>query len=99
MILTSNYGEAGALELFGHGLPPVASAEVTFRYWRPSVAGRSALLVGFDPPPPWLCRDVRVVERFRSTLHNDEQGAPITRCVLTGSLASLWPRLVATYPG
>jgi hypothetical protein len=37
--LASNYGEAGALELFGRGLPPVASAHVTFRYWRPPVAG------------------------------------------------------------
>src|SRR4051794_15385480 len=33
VVLASNYGEAGALELFGHALPPVASGDVSFRYW------------------------------------------------------------------
>jgi hypothetical protein len=31
VIVADNYGEAGALELFGRGLPPVASADVTMR--------------------------------------------------------------------
>ena len=35
MIVAANYGEAGALELFGRGLPLVASVDVTMRYWRP----------------------------------------------------------------
>ena len=35
VIVANNYGEAGSLELFGHGLPPVASADVTMRYRRP----------------------------------------------------------------
>jgi hypothetical protein len=39
VIVANNYGEAGALELFGRCLPPVASADVTMRYWRPQVAG------------------------------------------------------------
>ena len=99
MIVTSNYGEAGALDLFGRALPPVATADVTFRYWRPAVTGRQALLVGFEPPPPWLCTRYRVVMHFHASVHNDEQGAPIARCVLAEPLASLWPRLVATYPG
>ena len=47
VVLASNYGEAGALELFGHNLPPIASGHVSFRYWRPAVGGRAALLVGF----------------------------------------------------
>src|SRR5439155_12176692 len=45
VVVTLNYGEAGALELFGRGLPPTASGDVTFRYWRPNVEGRRALLV------------------------------------------------------
>src|SRR5262249_36556697 len=45
VVLASNYGEAGALELFGHNLPPIASGDVSFRHWRPIVAGRAALLV------------------------------------------------------
>ena len=40
VIVASNYGEAGALQLFGRGLPPVASGNVTMRYWRPHVTGR-----------------------------------------------------------
>ena len=48
LIIASNYGEAGALELFGHGLPPVASVDVTMRYWRPAVTGRRALLIGYS---------------------------------------------------
>ena len=50
VIVASNYGEAGALELFGRGLPPVASADVTMRYWRPRVTGRQALVVGYSAP-------------------------------------------------
>src|SRR6185503_1533858 len=30
-VLAENYGEAGALELYGRGLPPVATGHVTFR--------------------------------------------------------------------
>ena len=48
VVIASNYGEAGALELFGHGLPPVATGDVTFRYWRPPTHGERALLVGFS---------------------------------------------------
>ena len=48
VIVADNYGEAGALELFGRGLPPVASADVTMRFWRPQVAGRRALVVGYS---------------------------------------------------
>src|SRR3954452_5614895 len=42
VILAENYGEAGALELYGHGLPPVATGHVTFRYWRGGLRGRRA---------------------------------------------------------
>ena len=48
VIVADNYGEAGALQLFGRGLPPIASADVTMRYWRPHVAGRKALVVGYS---------------------------------------------------
>jgi hypothetical protein len=99
VVVTSNYGEAGALELFGRRLPPVATADVTFRYWRPAVAGRHALLVGFSSPPAGICRSFHVLARFRLDVHNDEQGAPIARCLLTRPLGEVWPALVATYPG
>lgn len=39
VILTPNYGDAGALELLGHGLPPVVSGHNSYWLWGPR--GRS----------------------------------------------------------
>jgi Dolichyl-phosphate-mannose-protein mannosyltransferase len=100
VVLASNYGEAGALEVFGHGLPPVASANVTFRYWRPPVTGRAALLVGFTDEQALaagLCRDYSVVGRIAMPTANQERGQPIATCTLTRSLAALWPALVQRF--
>jgi len=97
VVLMSNYGEAGALELFGRNLPPVASGEVTFRYWRPATAGRRALLVGFTKAGAGFCHGYRIVGRIAMPVKNEERGLPIARCTLDGSLAEIWPRLLATY--
>ena len=94
-VVTLNYGEAGALELFGRGLPPVASGDVTFRYWRPDVTGRRALLVGLARADVPFCRGYRVVARIRMPVDNEERGRPIARCVLDRPLAEVWPELVA----
>ncbi len=95
VVITSNYGEAGALDLFGRRLPPVATGNVTFRYWRPDVTGRAALLVGFVPrAASAFCRAQRVVGRIAMPTANQERGLPIARCTLTGSLATVWPRIV-----
>jgi 4-amino-4-deoxy-L-arabinose transferase-like glycosyltransferase len=93
VVVAANYGEAGALELFGHGLPPVASGHVTFRYWRPAVAGRDALAVGFDRRPSF-CRTYVVVGRIAMPTANEERGRPLARCTLAGSLAAVWPDVV-----
>jgi hypothetical protein len=95
VVLASNYGEAGALELFGRRLPPVASPDVTFRYWRPpDVAGRAALLVGFSRESAAFCRNYHVVSRIAMPTANEERGQPIARCTLADSLIALWPRIV-----
>lgn len=96
VIVTSNYGEAGALELFGHGLPQVASADVTMRYWRPAVNGRHALLVGYSRRAADFCASYRRVAHISTPRGSDERGEPIARCVLKSSLAQVWPRIVAT---
>jgi hypothetical protein len=96
VIVTDNYGEAGALELFGHGLPPVASADVTMRYWRPRVTGRNALVVGYSRRSANFCSGYRVVAHISSSNDSDEGGQPIARCTLRGTLAQVWPRIVAT---
>ncbi|MGH2972979.1 MAG: ArnT family glycosyltransferase [Gaiellaceae bacterium] len=97
VVLASNYGEAGALDLFGRGLPPVASPHVTFRYWRPAVSGRSALLVGFVRTDATFCSTYRVVARIAMPVDNEERGQPIARCNLRASLDTLWPSLVARF--
>jgi hypothetical protein len=96
VIVADNYGEAGALELFGRGLPPVASADVTMRYWRPRVAGRRALLVGYSRHAASFCRSYRVVARISAADDSDEGGQPIARCTLRAMLADVWPTIVAT---
>ena len=96
VIVAANYGEAGALELFGRGLPPVASAQVTMRYWRPRVAGRQALVIGYSRRNAGFCKGYRVVARISAANDSDEGGEPIARCTLRGDLAEVWPRIVAT---
>ena len=97
VIVADNYGEAGALELFGRRLPPVASADVTMRYWRPRVAGRRAVVVGYTrAAAAGFCTGYRVVARISSANDSDEGGEPIARCNLRASLAKVWPRIVAT---
>jgi len=93
VVLASNYGEAGALELFGHALPPVASGDVSFRYWRPAVAGRAALLVGFSRGTPTFCHGYRVVGRIAMPTANAERGQPIARCTLDRTLDAAWPQI------
>jgi hypothetical protein len=95
VVVTRNYGEAGALELFGHGLPPVASGQVTFRYWRPQVGGRRAVLVGFTPGEASFCGGYQAVARIQMPVDNEERGQPIARCTLDGSLAQVWPQILA----
>jgi hypothetical protein len=96
VIVASNYGEAGALELFGHGLPPVASVDVTMRYWRPDVTRRRALLVGYSRRVADFCAGYHLVAHIATPHGSDERGAPIARCILDGTLVHVWPRIVAT---
>jgi len=96
VIVTSNYGEAGALELFGHGLPQVASADVTMRYWRPAVNGRHVLLVGYSRRAADFCTSYRRVAHISTPHGSDERGKPIAQCTLLGTLAHVWPQIIAT---
>jgi hypothetical protein len=99
MVIVSNYGEAGALEVFGRNLPPVASGAVTFRFWRPEATGRKAVLVGYDrESASAFCERYRVVSRISMPVANDERNQPVARCTLSGSLAEIWPMIVGQFP-
>ena len=85
---------AANVQLFGHALPPVASGDVSFRYWRPVVAGRAALLVGFGRGTAAFCHGYRVVGRIAMPTANAERGQPIVRCTLDRTLAAAWPQIL-----
>jgi hypothetical protein len=94
LVLTLNYGEAGALELFGHNLPPIASGHVSFRYWRPTENGRRALLVGLTKQQARLCQNYRIVGRIAMPVTSEERGRPLATCTLNNNLAALWPQIL-----
>jgi hypothetical protein len=96
VIVTDNYGEAGALQLFGHGLPPVASADVTMRYWRPQVTGRHALVVGYSRHAASFCTGYHLVARISTANDSNEGDQPIARCTLRNTLTGVWPSIIAT---
>jgi hypothetical protein len=66
------------------------------RYWRPRVAGRQALTIGYTRHAASFCRSYRVVARISAADDSDEGGQPIARCTLRGTLAQVWPTIVAT---
>lgn len=99
-ILTSNYGEAGAVDRYGPalGLPAAYSGHMGFWYWGPPPATATAVLgVGFDPG--YLERffdSVRLVSRLDNHLQvdNDEQQAPLWLASgLREPWTLAWPRL------
>lgn len=99
-ILTSNYGEAGAVDRYGPalGLPTAYSGHMGFWYWGPPPASATSVIgVGFEPG--YLDRfftDVRLVSRLENhvDVNNEEQHAPVWFATgRRGSWDELWPHL------
>ncbi|MCR2809429.1 MULTISPECIES: glycosyltransferase family 39 protein [unclassified Microbacterium] len=96
-IITSNYGEAGALDRFGVGLPPVVSGHNALGDLGPPAAdAQTVLLVGWQGRgmQRWFeeCALVDTLENGVG-VDNEEQGAPVMVC--TGPLEpwdELWER-------
>jgi 4-amino-4-deoxy-L-arabinose transferase-like glycosyltransferase len=101
-IVARNYGEAGALALYGpaRGLPAPLSGHLSFQYWRPRALPQThAILVGFDADDAArLCRSSRVVGRIGNRLgvDNEERGRTLTACVLRRPLGELFEAEIAT---
>ncbi|NHC44812.1 glycosyltransferase family 39 protein [Motilibacter aurantiacus] len=100
VLLTANYGEAGALDRYGraHGLPRAFSPHVGYATWGPPSSAGPVVLVGF--------RDASFVARHFAGcvmaarvdngvgVDNEEQGAPVHLCRATARpWAELWPQL------
>jgi 4-amino-4-deoxy-L-arabinose transferase-like glycosyltransferase len=100
VILTANYGEAGAVDRFGPalGLPPVHSGHNSYGEWGPPpAAATTAIVVGYPSAAlaRW-CGSVEPLARIDNGigLDNDEQGAPVVVCRgPTASWAQLWPQI------
>ncbi len=98
-IVTSNYGEAGAIDRYGaaFGLPSAFSGHNAYWYWGPPPASADTIVaVGFSRD--FLDRsfgDIRLAARLDNHLRiaNDEQGAAVWVCSQPrGSWPALWPR-------
>jgi len=97
-IFASNYGEAGAVNLFGPalGLPPAICAHQTHSMWGPGdFNGDTLIWLQWDPE--WLegrCTSVEVVGEHHHPWGMEEENRPILLCRgLTAPLAEQWPDL------
>jgi len=97
IVLTSNYGEAGAVDHFGpaDGLPAAYSGHNSFWYWGPPPASATtAIVVGYDRSQLGFCGSVRLGIYLNNHVgvSDDEQGEPVWICTrLTASWRAIWP--------
>ena len=84
VILTGNYGEAGAIDRFGpaRGLPPAHSGHNSYAdFRRPPGSAGPVLVVGYRDPSGFLvgCRELDPII-MPHDVDNEEQLAPLWRC-------------------
>jgi hypothetical protein len=97
VVLTSNYGEAGAVDHYGptDGLPPAYSGHNSFWYWGPPPASAtSAVVIGYSRDQLGFCGSLRLTLTLNNHVNvkDDEQGQPVWICTqLTQSWQALWP--------
>lgn len=98
VVLTANYGEAGALELLGHGLPPVYSGHNSYWSWGPPPDDRTTAIVVGWWSDAWLARASLACGATRTIdngigLDNQEQGAAVRVCSVARPWRQTWPLL------
>jgi hypothetical protein len=98
VILTANYGEAGAVDRYRarFGLPAAYSGLNAFGLWGPPPASDGpVVLVWEDRRPPTYLRGCRYVRRVGGPVPNEEHDyARIFVCTgPRGTWASIWPRV------
>jgi hypothetical protein len=99
VIVSSDYGVTGALQVFGNPklLPASFSPQLSDWYWLPPHLGATeALMVGYAPSDiTWMCTTAKVVAHLLVPYQvvNLESGAPVTLCTLNAPLPELWGRL------
>ena len=100
VVLASNYGEAGAVDLYGRadGLPAVFSGHNAYWYWGPPPASATvAVAVGFERSTlAPVCGNLVLAGHLNNHLGVDdqEQGAPLWICArLRSPWKEIWPSL------
>jgi hypothetical protein len=96
-ILTGNYGEAGAIDMFGpqYGLPPALSGHQTYYYWGThGFTGRNLITLQYDfADLSAMCDSVEQVGAHFERWGMEEENQPIYLCQgLKTPLAETWPR-------
>jgi hypothetical protein len=95
----SNYGDAGAVDLFGpkYGLPKAISTANNYWIWGPrEYTGQSLILMDEDSPEKYVrsCKSLVLVARPNDPYARPDENRPIYHCVgLTPDLQTLWPNL------
>lgn len=99
-ILTSNYSEAGAIELLGpkRGMHGAVSGHLTYWYWgHPHGTSATTIVVGY--PKDWLDQyfgDVHAAATVNTPagVHNEEDGTVVWVCrAQSASWDAMWPHL------
>jgi hypothetical protein len=99
-ILANNYGEAGAIDIYGRteDLPQAISGQLSLWYWKPTnLNATTVVTVGFNPGDiAFFCGSIRhagaVVMPY--SIANQEAGTPILVCTnLRESINAAWPSL------
>jgi hypothetical protein len=97
-VLTSDDAEAGAVDLFGHGLPEAASVDRLYQVW-PPVRPAATVVVTIGLTREQLgdgCTSFQEVARVDSPARdaNEEHGEPIGICHTSATLRDLWASLM-----
>jgi hypothetical protein len=100
IILTSNYGEAGAVDRFGgvHSLPSAFSVHNAFWLWGPPpVSATTVVAVGFDRSDlSSYVSHIRLARKLNNhiAVDDDEQGAKVFVCHgLKEPWTTIWPKV------
>jgi hypothetical protein len=94
-----NYGQAGAIDLFGPalGLPKAISGANNYWIWGPrEYTGESILFLDEDSPEKYekMCRSLTVVARPSDPYSRPDENYPIYHCRgLKPGIQELWPKL------
>jgi len=94
-----NYGEAGAVDLFGpkYGLPKSISTANNYWIWGPrNYTGESLILMNEDSPQKYAknCKSLRLVAQPSDPYARPDENHPIYYCTgLHPGLQTLWPNL------